>query len=178
MATDQSNRISLNIPAADMQDILAGLQAMLEKLRPHLVDLNVEERHALPKMGTRTVDFVGKALQYARDNPEFTPAFFDVDEFARDFAAVDTLRSLQRPLSQLADMVDDSLLLSGSEAYGSALSYYQSIKTAAKRGLPGAALIADDLGTQFQGRGPRAIGAPARATSPVPAPTTQPPVAT
>jgi hypothetical protein len=173
MAMDSGNQISLNIPEADMQAILAAQQVLLEKLRPHLVDLDAEGRQALPKMGTRTVEFVGKALHYARENPEFQPAFFDIEEFARDLTAVDTLRALQRPMSQIADMVDDSLLLSGSEAYASALSYYKSIKAAAKRGLPGAALIAEDLGTQFVGRGRPAAAAPAPASGA----TTHPPAA-
>jgi hypothetical protein len=165
MALDSSNKISFAPSADEMQALLAALQGLMDKLEPLLVDLNVEERHGLPKMGTRTVEFVGKALEYARDNPEFWPAYFDVDEFARDLAAIDKLRALQRPLNHLADMVDDSLLLSGSEAYAAALSFYLSIKAAAKRGLTGAALIADDLGTQFAGRGPRgdAARAPARA---------------
>jgi len=76
----------------------------------------------------------------------------DVYEFGRDLAAVDALRALQQPLSQIADTVDDNLLLSGSEAYAAALAYYQSVKAAAKLGQPGAAVIADDLSGRFPGR--------------------------
>ena len=57
-----------------------------------------------------------------------------------------------RALSRIADRVDDSLLLSGSQAYAAALAYYQSVKAAAKLGQPGAAVIADDLSERFPGR--------------------------
>jgi len=147
-----SNRISLDIPEADFQAILAAIQTLQEKLQPHLVDLDSEDRRALPKMGAKTVDFVDKTLSYARANPHLKPAFVDIDEFGRDLAAVDALRALQQPLSQIADMVDDSLLLSGSEAYAAALAYYQSVKAAARLGQPGAAVIADDLSGRFPGR--------------------------
>jgi hypothetical protein len=170
MTAAQTNQISFNPSVDDMQAFLAALQVLLDRLAPLLVDLNAEERHGLSKMGTRTVEFVGKTLQYARESPQFNPAFFDVDEFERDFAAIDKLRTLQRPIRHLADMLDDSMLLSGSEAYGAALSYYQSIKVASKRGLPGAALIAEDLGAQFVNRGPRPAAPPAPVPAPAPAP--------
>jgi hypothetical protein len=153
MAIVLSNRISVAIPEEDLQAIVAALGVLQQKLVPHLVDLGAEDRRALPKMGAKSVDFVDKALKYARDNPELLPGFVDVDEFARDLGAVDALRGLQRPLNQIADMVDDSVVLSGSEAYAAALSFYQAAKIAARRGHPGAAVIADDLSAQFLGRG-------------------------
>lgn len=147
-----SNRISLDIPAADMQEILAAVKTLQTKLLPHLVDLDADDRRVLPKMGAKTIDFVSRTLVSIQANPEFKPAFVDADEFARDLAAVSTLRVIQQPLSQLADMVDDSMMLSGSEAYAAALACYQSVKAAAKMSQPGAALIAADLSERFSGR--------------------------
>ena len=153
----QSNRISLNIPDADIQAIQGAIQVLQEKLQPHLVDLDAEGRErTLPKMGPRIVDFVSKALSYARAYPQFRPPFVDLDEFTRDLAAVGALRELQQPLSHIADMVDDSLLLSGSEAYGAALATYHAIKSAAKLHQPGAPVIANDLSNRFPGRPLRA----------------------
>ena len=150
-----SNRISLDISAEDMQAIQDAVKTLQGKLLPHLVDLGPMERRALPKMGSKTVDFVSKTLSYASSNPEFKPAFVDVDEFTRDLSAVGVLRSLQQPLAQLADMVDDSLVLSGSEAYAAALACYQAIKAAAKMNMPGAATIANDLSERFASQGVR-----------------------
>ena len=56
--------------------------------------------------------------------------------------------------------MDDSLALSGSAAYTASLAYYQSIKTAMKMNVPGAATIADDLSARFASQGNRAAGNP------------------
>jgi hypothetical protein len=151
-----SNRISLDIAAEDMQVIEGALQALLNKLKPHLVPISAGDRRTLPRMGAKTIDFVTKALGYAHSNPEFKPAFVDTDEFSRDLSAVGTLRTLAQPLRQLADLVDDSLVLSGSEAYAAALAFYNTVKAGAKLGLPGAQTIADDLAARFPGRPARA----------------------
>jgi hypothetical protein len=166
------SRIAFKIPEADKPLILSAIQTLLEKLTPLMVDLDAEERRALSKMGTKTVEFVTKAYKYAVEHPEFTPGFIDLDEFATDLAAVEALGELGRPLSQIADMVSDSLLLSGNEAYGAALAYYQATKTAARHGRPGAAMIAEDLGTQFAGRFAKAVVAPPPVTGGTPAPAT------
>ena len=163
-----SNRISFDIPDDDMQAIQAALQTLQDKLLPHLVDLNGDDRRALPKMGAKTVDFVSKTLSYARTNPQFTPAFVDVDELSRDLAAVGTLRGLQQPLDQLAGLVDASLLLSGSEAYAAALACYQSFKAAAKLHMPGAGIIANDLSDRFPGRPVKRDTPPVPVQIPVP----------
>jgi hypothetical protein len=79
-----------------------------------------------------------------------------VAKFRGDRDAVITLRGLQQQLVMLLDMIEGSIKLSGADAYGAARAYYQSAKAAAKRGLPGAATIADDLSEQFADRGSRA----------------------
>lgn len=154
-AINLSNRISLDIPDEDMQAIQAAIQTLQDKLVPHLVSLGTEDRRLLPKMGAKTIDFVSKALGYARAHPELKPTYVDADEFSRDLAAVGLLRTLLQPLSQITELVGDSMTLSGSEAYAAALACYQSFKTAAKLKQPGAETIASDLADRFIGRTPK-----------------------
>ncbi len=151
-----AKRNAFDIPDADLQAVQAAVQTLQAKLIPHLVNIGSDEKRALAKMGSKSVDFVSKTLTYANTNPQFKPAFVDIDSFSRDVTAFGVLRSLQQPVSQLADMLDDSLALTGSDAMNAALAYYQSVKTANKLNLPGAATIADDLATRFSGQGPRA----------------------
>jgi hypothetical protein len=49
-------------------------------------------------------------------------------------------------------MIDDTMLLSGSEAYIAVLAFYNYLKGAAKMGVPGAKTIFEDLSTRFPGR--------------------------
>jgi hypothetical protein len=157
-----NQRMSLNMPEAEAQAVRDAVKLLQDKLAPHLIDLGVEERRALPKMGDKTVAFVSKALEYAREHPGLGPSFVDVDEFGRDLAAIELLMGLQRPLAQLMDMVEDSLLQAGSEAYSAALAYYHSAKAAARLNVAGAAVIADDLAKSFPSRGSIRATGPAK----------------
>ncbi len=159
------NSISLAIPDDDMQAIREALQTLQDKLEPHLVDLDAAGRRGLPKMGAKTVDFVSKTLTYTRANMAYRPGFVDLDEFTRDLNAIGVLRELQGPLDRLSDMVEDSLLLSGSEAYAAALACYQAFKSAAKLGHPGAEKIAEDLSARFVKRNAKPASASAAANA-------------
>ena len=55
------------------------------------------------------------------------------------------------------DRLDDTMTLSGSEAYGAVLTFYNYIKGAAKSNVPGAQTIFDDLSTRFPGRKVKAV---------------------
>ncbi len=165
MTTPSNNRISLTLSEADRADLQAAIRTLQDKLLPVLVDLNPQDRRELPKMGDKTLAFVAKALDYAQANPSLCPPYLDVAEFQKDMATVQLLQGLLRPLSQVADIVDDSLMLAGSEAYAAALVFYQSAKSAQRSAVPGAATVADDLATRFPGRS-AASRAPAAAMAP------------
>jgi hypothetical protein len=68
-----------------------------------------------------------------------------------DMEAVLALSPLAHALESLAEGASDTRMLSGTEAYTAALSYYQSVRTAAKRGIPGAEAIYRDLAERFPG---------------------------
>ncbi len=114
-----------------------------------MISLTAEQRGDIPKMGDATIPFVEKVLDYAQSNPEFTPAYMNVGDLKIDFEAVKDLNTIYRPLLQLQDSLNDSIMLSGSEAYIVALSYYNSVKMGAKMNIPGAKAIYDDLKKRF-----------------------------
>jgi len=169
-STQLSNRISYELPAGALERIVAAVKDLQSDLVPNLVDLGPDDRRVLPKMGPKTVEFVTKALEHMRANPELNPGYVDLDEFERDLAAVSQLRSLLVPLQQIVDLLEDSLTLSASEAYAAALVCYQAAKGAARMNTPGAKVIVDDLSRQFAGRGTRSglAGAPVLAPAPAP----------
>ncbi|HMY38238.1 MAG TPA: hypothetical protein PK011_02840 [Marinagarivorans sp.] len=152
----QPNLINLIIPAADLQDIQTALNTLTSKLAPHLISLSANERKEIPKMGDKTQAFVGKAREYASQNPDLVPNYLDVGAFEVDWQAVELLSRLQRQLAPLADNLSDSLALSGSEAYQAALIFYRNIKMAARAGVPNAKTIEADLSNRFPGSSARA----------------------
>jgi hypothetical protein len=145
------NRISFSIDEADKQEILAALDVLDRKLLPLLIELAQGEARELPTMGDKSYAFVFKALEFAKQYPEFA-ALIDVPEFEKDVNTVGTLREFYVPLSQLTKKLHDTMTLAGSEAYVAGLTYYGSSKEAQKRKLPNSVLIVDELSKRFPGR--------------------------
>jgi len=129
-------------------------------LKPYLIALSKEERKKLPKMGDRTIPFVEKVIEYATAQPEFVPPYMDIPELKNDFNAVTTLNQVYRPLNQIDSNLNDTLLLSGSEAYKAALQFYNYVKQAAKNNVPDAKVIFEELKKRFENQGPRSTPAP------------------
>jgi hypothetical protein len=148
----QQDNISLNITDEDMTEINNAIKTLKTKLLPHLKTITNAERIEIPKMGDKTVAFVSKALDYCITNKEFVPPYLDVEAFKIDVRAVEILRSMKTPISQILEAIDDSDLLSGSEAYIAALLFYNSVKVASKSKITNAETIYNDLSVRFQGR--------------------------
>jgi len=146
------NQISITISEEAVANINKAIATINENL-PDLINLTVDDRHQLPKMGDKTIAFVNKSFEYASQNPTIVPSFLDLAEFVRDPAAVPSLKRILRPLEQLNEKLSDTNLLAGSEAYMAALVFYTAVKGAAKAGQPGMKNIYDDLQSRFPGRG-------------------------
>ncbi|MBN2743987.1 MAG: hypothetical protein JXR39_08855 [Marinilabiliaceae bacterium] len=145
------NKVSITLAAAAITNITTAL-ATIEKNLPALINLTADDRKALPKMGDKTLAFVSKALEYAKQNPTLVPTFLNMAEFEKDVTAASSLNTVLKPLQQLTEKLDDTTLQAGSEAYSAALVFYASIKSAAKAGVPGVKTINDDLQARFPGR--------------------------
>lgn len=148
----QVNNVSLNLTEAELTEINGAINILKEKLLPKLKTLTTDERVELPKMGDKTVAFVTKAYDYCSQNPDLVPPFIDKNEFKIDVDAVTTLRNVYNPLLQITNALDDTMTLSGSEAYQAALLFYNSVKSAGKSGIQNAEAIYNDLSARFPGR--------------------------
>jgi hypothetical protein len=158
----QENLFELNISAADLQSVQAAVQTLTTVLTPHLISLSADGRRELPKMGDKSLAFVRKAREYAVNNSDLVPRFLDLQMFEADLRGVETLSNLLRTLQPLVANLEDSLALTGSEAYQAALVFYRSVKSAAQSGQPNAKTIADDLSARFP-QGGRARTEPVKA---------------
>lgn len=145
-----TNRVSIVINEAALTKILDANKIIRENL-PQLISLSPDERHALPKMGNKTVAFVNKALEYGKQNPKVLPAFLNMEEFAKDVEAVNKLFLVIAPIAKLNEELDDTILLAGSEAYAAALVVYKALKAANDAGETGLKNICDDLAARFTG---------------------------
>lgn len=123
-----------------------------------LINLTPDEMKAMPKMGDKSVSFVDKSLEYAAGNPKLVPPYLDAAELKKDVVLAKQLQPIHKLLNQLFDAVDATYTAVGSEAYVESLSFYNSVRDAAKRNVPGADAIYQDLKKRFPGR-PKAVKA-------------------
>lgn len=148
----QENLVAVQFTADERTVIDSAIKTLQEKLAPKLITLKVDDRRELPKMSDRTTPFVEKALNYAVSNPDFAPKYLNIDDLKIDVEAVKILTQFANALEQIGTALDDTIMLSGSEAYTAALSYYNNVKQAIKNNIVDAKPIYADLSTRFPGR--------------------------
>jgi hypothetical protein len=140
------NRISASLTPEDKQAVLAAIATIKQKL-PFLIGLTPEESKSLPRLGDKSRGFVTKALEVATQNPDFLPRSFDIEEMRKDVELFDNLYPIVLAVSQLQELIDDTVAVVGSEAYMAALTVYNYAKTA--KGDAGLEAVVEDLGRRF-----------------------------
>jgi|SRR5215213_5263047 len=140
------NRVDATLTAADQQAVMTAINTIREKL-PFLIDLTTDERRVLPKMGDKSRAFVSQALDMATQNSDFLPRSFDVEEMRKDVELATSLQTISAALTQLQELVEDTYLAVGSEAYMAALAVYNYARSSGK----GSALdnLLDAMGQRF-----------------------------
>lgn len=144
------NVVSIQMDAKELEAINKKVTEIKKALQPYLIALQPAERQKMMKMSDKTLPFVEKVMEYTRSKSEFVPAFMQVEEMNIDFKAMEDLRQIYREVEQLCKNLDDTIMLCGSEAYATALAYYNAVKQANKMNVPGAKSIYEDLSVRFQ----------------------------
>jgi hypothetical protein len=88
-----------------------------------------------------------QAIQVAEQNADILPRSFDVAEMRKDVDLLSALSPVRSSLAQLSELVEDSYMATGSEAYTAALLVYQYARSAGKGAALDGAL--DALGQRF-----------------------------
>jgi hypothetical protein len=112
------------------------------------VGLTPPERRRVAKLGRKSQTFVVQALDAATQYPNLMPGCLDVNEARRDLALFEALHPVLQSINQLKELVEDTQMLAGSEAYEAARVAYASIKTIGKS--MGLDEVKDELAQQFR----------------------------
>lgn len=147
-----NNRASLPIPPAVIDGVMKKLNEIQTDLQPYQNPLSEDERHDLPKMGAKSVDFVTKSKDYTLINQEFVPFYMDAPAMKVDVDNVNKVNPALKLAQQVTTTLSDIVLLSGHEAMDAALDYYNSVKSAAHSQAPNAKDIYNDLAQRFPGK--------------------------
>ncbi len=143
------NRLSLTITEAQKQAVADASTDLANATKGFNVIIDKEEVKSLPKVADGRIPFVQKCADYSVSNPEHLPATADVAEFQKDLATFLAMREMVRPVRQTLENLENTMAVSGSEAYQSARDYYKMVQLNAKLGVPGAQAIYDDLRQLF-----------------------------
>ncbi|MDR0386025.1 MAG: hypothetical protein LBH60_08100 [Prevotellaceae bacterium] len=143
------NKHVIPIPLEVLAEAQSNIDATNRLLEPYLLPLTPAERHDMPKMGDKTLSFVEKAQDYIHQYPELCPSYLDVTALDTDITDATGLRKVHITAKQLSDEIDDTIMTAGSEAYMSALVFYNAAKAAAAQNIPGAKEVYDDLRSRF-----------------------------
>jgi len=125
-------------------------QLLEEDVTPLLNDLRVDmqtealthaERKRLLGSGVRRYGFIDKVSDVSSSNPEFAPVFYDVEDLKDALRKIELLRNISGGFQQLLRMTDDVLLQVSDSAFQMALAYYNTVREASRRRIPGAQAI-------------------------------------
>lgn len=137
------------LPSEVVAQIEAGL-AEVKQLMPYLVGLSTEDHKSLNVLGRKSTQFVQRAVESVRQNPELAPSFLDAEALTRNYTLYNNLLIVLEPVQQLERMIADTLMVAGNLAYTDALDYYNSVQRAAKSNVPGAEAVNENLKTRFK----------------------------
>jgi len=140
--------IEASLSDDDLKEIKAAISVIEQKM-PFLVNLTVDERRRLYKMGDKRLAFVQNSLKAAESNRGILPNSFNYEGYVKDCELAAKLTEVIMALRQITEQTDDTLMAVGSEAVSSSLTVYEYVKTAAKK-TAGLKTIADQLGSLFK----------------------------
>lgn len=140
------NTVSATISTDDQAVIFAAIATVKEKL-PFLVGLTQEKKKGLSRMGDKTRAFVSKAIEVATQNADLMPRCLDVDEMRRDVELVEALYPIMLSIAQLQELIEDTYLLAGSEAYAAARIAYNAARVNGK--LMGLETAVEEMGKRY-----------------------------
>lgn len=143
------NQINVEIPQKLVDDAVRDLQRIKTDFSPYLQGLTAKQRKSLFKMGDKTVSTVQKIETYVISNPEFVPAYMNVEEFRKDVTVVNILEEMGTLAQQIATDVSDTRMLAGHEGLVTGMFYYGMVKEAFSRGVASARVIYEDLQARF-----------------------------
>lgn len=144
------NLVSLNFSADDLAAIDAAIGTLEQKLGS-LIELSIDERRTLTKMGEKSEALCRQTLMVLGQNVQLLPPAYDLAEAQRDLAVLDLLRPRFSRLRLLIGKADDTEMALGSDILTAALEGYALAKAFGK----GAGLDAlkQAMSTRFSGRG-------------------------
>ena len=126
---------------ADLVKNINDLQSVLN------IDTNLtgRERARLIGVKSRNYGFIVKSFDIIRDNPDFGPPNFELNDMMKNLVYLENSRQLTMLIEQLRHLADDFLLTTCDTAYRDALRIYGSLREQSRNRVPGADALFQQL---------------------------------
>jgi hypothetical protein len=134
------DRADIVKPVAGLEPYLTDLTGMFDRLLKYLNNLSLTnaERFRLLGSGVRRLGFIEKVADTAEELPQYIPPFFDLARLRGLMRDIEILRVIRTTAQSIDRLANDALLVDGNDAFQAALMYYNTVKEAARRNVPGA----------------------------------------
>ena len=143
MRLNESNIQS--IPADDITQALNAINGGLSIIKPYLTALTPEDRRKLLKMADGTAPFVSKGAEFVDKGTIALPEFVNKQTLDESFGVYQSLVPVANALADFYSLVNDTRTLAGSNALMEVLGFYDYVKSASRRRVPGAKTIYDEM---------------------------------
>jgi hypothetical protein len=144
-----NNQIEAALAADAKQAIMQKLASVGADL-PFLIHLNPDDQASMQLLADGRRPFVARAIEIAQMNPEANPGEALTQSALKDMNLFNDLESIERELRRLTEMVRDTRLIAGAEAYEYARIVYKKVKLAEALETPGMKTLLEDLGRLYK----------------------------
>jgi hypothetical protein len=138
-----------------VQDIIYDLNNLLRNFMEEK-DINEsmtgKDRMRLIGAGVRNYGFIEKSYDIARENPQFMPPFFSIQEMAANLHDLDDVRQLVLILEKFLAVANTVLLVRGDRCFREGLRVYGSLRELRRGNVPGAEELFGALLSYFRRR--------------------------
>lgn len=138
--------VSATLEERVKEEIFTAIKS-INALMPFLVNFDSKDGFVL--MGDKTIAFVEKAIDLAKNNPSLIPSYIDAAEMEKDYNLSRDLSAVATEMTALLEKIRETSYAAGSDAYNAALQFYTASKAAEKAGVPGLTSIVSELGKRF-----------------------------
>ena len=156
----EKNTNTVAEPDADnITGFISKLDALMnEFIEAESIDTNLsgKERQRLFGAGVRNFSFIEKSWDIARDNPQFVPSNFSLEQMEQNIHELEEARQLLWVLQQFTQAVNEFLLTKTDTSFRDALRVYGNLREQSRSKVPGARPLYMALLTFFRRR--RATG--------------------
>jgi hypothetical protein len=148
------------LTSSDIQKIAGDVNNILSYINQFdniNASLSGMERKRLISAGVKNWGLMEKAFDIAKDNPQFVPPFYNLEQAGTDLREFEELRQLVLELENILQIANDLLLIKSDKCYREALRVYGNLRELSRTKVPGAEPLFASLMAFFRKK-KRAVG--------------------